>query len=51
MVNAPDVIAAAIGCSRAGTWLFEDGANGAIEQTGHVVAVETRSHALTGTER
>jgi len=77
------MIAAAIGCSRAGTWLIEDGANGcllrclgvydrnterltimldeisrqvspffaALEQTSHVVAVETRSHALTGTER
>lgn len=76
------MIAAAIGCSRAGTWLLEDAANGrllrclgvydrntermtivlngisrqvgpnfaALEQTGHVVAVETRSHALAGTE-
>ena len=73
------MIAAAIGCSRAGIWLFEDAAEGrllrclgiydrsknrmtlapnetsrqvgayfaALEQTGHVLAVEARSHPAT----
>ena len=73
------MIAAAIGCSRAGIWLFEDAADGrrlrclgiydsgkgrmalapaetsgqvgayfaALEQTGHVLAVEAGSHPAT----
>ena len=73
------LIAAAIGCSRAGIWLFEDAADGrmlrclgiydstkermttapneisrhvgayfaALEQTGHVVAVDARTHPAT----
>ena len=48
MVNAPDVHALCGQFDRRGV---ARGRLAALEQTGHVIAVETRSHALTGTER